>query len=276
MKKITILIVFFFVCLFTMAQQGKKHTVSAGETLSSVAAKYGVSESALKDANPDVNKFFYAGMELVIPAQKALPEEAPSKQVTSPEISSSQTTYISADANQNSVDGDRAGKTKVAMEVLWGYLMPSLGDASDYIENKFSMASSCAFGARYYPANMFYLEGLAGYKGCYVTQKIKGDSYNSNTYSHFITVPLHVGVTLSASDNNPIDLFAGARIDIPLSSKTEYRTDKIKNELQTQAVIDVGLNFNWGSTTALRLQFSYAPSEKNKYTLISIGYCGRF
>ena len=47
------------------------HKVQAGETLSSVASKYGVSEQAITQANPKAKKYFYAGMELTIPTQAA-------------------------------------------------------------------------------------------------------------------------------------------------------------------------------------------------------------
>ncbi len=49
------------------AQTSQSHTVQRGETIESVAEKYGISVSDLQQANPSTVEYFYAGMKLVIP-----------------------------------------------------------------------------------------------------------------------------------------------------------------------------------------------------------------
>ena len=44
-----------------------KHEVQRGETLSSIAKQYGVTEQMIKDANPQVGNMFYVGLKLNIP-----------------------------------------------------------------------------------------------------------------------------------------------------------------------------------------------------------------
>lgn len=44
-----------------------KHEVQRGETLSSIAKQYGVTEQMIKDANPQAGNLFYVGLKLNIP-----------------------------------------------------------------------------------------------------------------------------------------------------------------------------------------------------------------
>lgn len=46
------------------------HIVERGETLNSIAQKYGVTEQQILDINPDAAQFIYVGMELNIPTTK--------------------------------------------------------------------------------------------------------------------------------------------------------------------------------------------------------------
>lgn len=43
------------------------HVVGVGETLASIAEKYGTAESVIKESNPDVTDIVYVGMKLAIP-----------------------------------------------------------------------------------------------------------------------------------------------------------------------------------------------------------------
>ena len=50
----------------SMAQQ-ITHTIRRGETLASIAQKYGITEAAIKQANPEASNMIYVGMKLIIP-----------------------------------------------------------------------------------------------------------------------------------------------------------------------------------------------------------------
>lgn len=67
MKKKLLPILFLLFSSAAFAQKAKTHVVQRGETLESVAGKYGVSPDALKAANPNMNNLFYGGMVLNIP-----------------------------------------------------------------------------------------------------------------------------------------------------------------------------------------------------------------
>ena len=56
-------------CVMTgMAQTTQTHTVQRGETIESVAQKYGITVDELKAANPNASNLFFVGMKLNIPA----------------------------------------------------------------------------------------------------------------------------------------------------------------------------------------------------------------
>lgn len=71
MKLLTLLLIFFtvLVCQESLAQQ-REHTVARGETLASIAQKYGLTEAQLKAANPNMTMCF-TGVRLVIPDPNA-------------------------------------------------------------------------------------------------------------------------------------------------------------------------------------------------------------
>lgn len=67
MKKLFFSFALMLASLSMSAQTSKSHIVQRGETIESVANKYGISISDLQQANPSTRDYFYAGMKLVIP-----------------------------------------------------------------------------------------------------------------------------------------------------------------------------------------------------------------
>ena len=70
MKLKNLLILLVMVLCQTVHAQQREHTVERGETLASIAKKYGLSEAQLKAANPNMTMCF-AGVRLVIPDPNA-------------------------------------------------------------------------------------------------------------------------------------------------------------------------------------------------------------
>lgn len=68
MKRFFILLLLLVVPFSLMAQEVKEHTVVGGETIQSIIAKYNITESDLRSANPGLNDYIFAGMTLKIPA----------------------------------------------------------------------------------------------------------------------------------------------------------------------------------------------------------------
>lgn len=77
-KVVTLFAIILLNIASAWAQDVKTHTVERGETLSSIATKYGVSQEEIIKLNPDAKQFIYVGMELVIPvtpAETAIPQK---------------------------------------------------------------------------------------------------------------------------------------------------------------------------------------------------------
>lgn len=153
----------------------------------------------------------------------------------------------------------RSGKFFPAVDVSLGYVIPNLGDASNYYDSAWGLSMQTAFGARYYAHENFFMEALAGYKWIIIDTKLKGDSQTTISTVHNITFPLHLGIHFS-----DVRVFAGTRIDVPVSSYSEYGAQKNKTSVPVTALVEGGIAFK-------KIQFlvDYSPSEN--YTLLSIG-----
>ncbi len=67
MKTLFLSFALMLASLSMSAQTSQSHIVLRGETIESVAKKYGISVSDLQQANPSTKDYFYAGMKLIIP-----------------------------------------------------------------------------------------------------------------------------------------------------------------------------------------------------------------
>jgi hypothetical protein len=69
MKRYILSLILAMGMIVGMAQTTQTHTVQRGETIESVAQKYGITVDALKAANPNAGNLFFVGMKLNIPAK---------------------------------------------------------------------------------------------------------------------------------------------------------------------------------------------------------------
>lgn len=69
MKKLVLVLVLLVASVGISAQSVTSHTVQRGESIESIAQKYGISVSDLISANPDAKDYFFVGMKLTIPAK---------------------------------------------------------------------------------------------------------------------------------------------------------------------------------------------------------------
>lgn len=71
MKHLIFFVLFLALPLYTKAQSLNEHTVSTGETLQTIASKYGVSISELRSVNSGLDDYVFAGMVLKIPSKES-------------------------------------------------------------------------------------------------------------------------------------------------------------------------------------------------------------
>lgn len=99
--KLFYVVVFIFaLCLTASAQSTVTHIVKRGETLSSIAKDYGITEHRIIQLNKSAKSFIYAGMELTIPTD--------SKQEHS--INQEETEYISSRKGGDKLEGEERKK----------------------------------------------------------------------------------------------------------------------------------------------------------------------
>lgn len=205
-------------------------------------------------------------------ADKPKPAPEPSKPIISSSNNSSNSDYTENLVSKNTgldYGNSRAGKTAFAIETLFGYLFPDVPDGTETTAIK--LGASVALGARYHLTEEIFAEGFAGVKGLTFTQKFKGVSDKMHVNIWDVTIPLHVGYRLNTSTQGSYKIFAGTRIDIPFYNKQEFKTIKTKMDIPTSALIEAGIDINFPKTDC-RIMYSYSPSDKCKYHLISIGF----
>ena len=82
LKHILMCSLMFFVVNIVVAQDYQaKHKVQRGETLSSIAKQYGVTEQMVKEANPQMGDLFYVGLKLNIPKKEDVENETKKEKV---------------------------------------------------------------------------------------------------------------------------------------------------------------------------------------------------
>lgn len=75
MKHLILFLLVFFLSFYAKAQSASEHTVSTGETLQTIAIKYDVSISELRNANSGLDDYVFAGMVLKIPSKQCSSNE---------------------------------------------------------------------------------------------------------------------------------------------------------------------------------------------------------
>lgn len=72
MKNYFLVVLLSLTPLLAMGQNANEHTVVNGETLQSIASKYGLSISDIKNANSGLDDYVFVGMVLKIPSTQAV------------------------------------------------------------------------------------------------------------------------------------------------------------------------------------------------------------
>lgn len=222
-----------------------KHVVEKGETIESIAQKYGTTAQAIIQANPDAESFIYVGMELNIP------ETAGTNYVQTPvqnqtQASSTFTYTPSGNQTQQNYQSFSEGPGWTAwMYGMYGFLPKPEG----------TKASGSTFGVCIggnYWMNKNSESNTDGGKGFFAGAGIGWNwaywdlKHGDNLTAHFIRVPLHLGYAITTENKNfAIVPTAGLGIDFCVSAKMELDDVKVKIKKK------VGLEAKFG--TSIRL-----------------------
>ena len=230
---ITLLLVCTFSVITAFAQDYVSHKIAKGETLYSIAEKYGVTVDDIKKANPKVGNYFYAGLTIQIPNKKGAIKSNPTivENKTSDVETNKVNTFVSNETTNVLNDEEEivlyAGNDS---EALYGAM--ELGPG--FIED--AGAFKITIGGNYHFTKSFYVGAQIGYNS-YFYNKHFGREYGNMTVDtdmHFIYLPLETGYKFMSNNGKwGIIPFAGLGLNIGLKGKTKIDYGKNNEEEST-------------------------------------------
>lgn len=252
----------------SMAQTSTiKHIVDRGETLESIAKKYGTTQEKIIEINPEAGQFVYVGMELRVPTvtnqtdtnKESVPYEKDMEQ--QPIVA--ETPEITQPGYKNSYENWTA-----SFAIGYGFIPKAEGaDGSSY-------TYTVNLGANYNITNSFYVGARIGYTGLFTS------AARMNTKYHMISLPTEVGYRWFLSESIALVPHAGLDFNCALkgtmelgtgSNKTKTKLD-IDNRLGVNGRIGLKINirgFTVGGSYILSLDKNFGDNDG--YPEISIG-----
>ena len=274
MKRIITMIAAMIVCISAaMAQTTTKHVVERGETLTSIAARYGTSEAEIVRLNPEAAQFIYVGMELAIPASSLPTQENTAPQNSLSDDAATSTTYTSYD------ETDTPQRWTVVSSGSYGFL-PKAKVPGTKSESAYSLELSV--GVNFFIYRGLYVGARIGYMTTSSSFRLgKSDLYT--TENQFIEVPVELGYKLSLHKNFSIIPFAGITSAFLLKNtlstgvgKYEEKVNNTKNCDTYHAFGRLGARLNlWGFDLGFAYNFPFSKEtlgDSKGFPEITIGF----
>lgn len=287
--------------MLAYAEGTKEHIIERGETLESIAKKYGVTTDAIIKLNPVVKDMFYSGMIINIPEKinsgTALPSSTTSAETQASDITHNQAvesqSYVMQEVTSQTADytpsymEEMSDKGSSDLRFLIGYDINTIKNShvnnKDMYSNGFSM--SAEFLYRYYFINRLYGEGGVGITCTSTSAMMKSPSYKKYTTDNYaIPLDINVGYTIPFGDKFGIDIFTGPEFQFTVSNtfKEDGNKTRYKGDGKSGVAWDFGINlslasFNIGAEYRLPLTNNYSVEAlgndlKKHGFLIYIGY----
>ena len=246
-----------FTIQLAFSQDTIKHVVERGETLESIAEKYGTTKERIIALNPKYARFIYVGVELTIPVEKA--EKVSVRNTESPAVS---TVNLSDDSNES------LSEENISRKGLW---LPVYEMAYGFIEGKSHWNLRFTGGANYFCTDHLYVRGQIGYSTVCVNTYIRGENLeflSLNGQNHYIMLPFQVGYLIGPANGSfALVPFAGLDINIGVKSKCKSKTRYEESVTKSDIGGKVGLGFRLGAElrfNGLALSGSYVVSMNDK------------
>lgn len=275
-KNVIALVVMFAVSIPTIAQTVVQYTVERGETIASIAKKYGTTEAKIIELNPEAAQFIYVGMKLTIPSS---PVAINRKDSIRTAVSNQQSTLHDNGNNKIYANkDDDFKKWNWAMSISYGFLPKVEGTSGT------NNALAMTVGANYNIDKSLYVGARIGYSSANtnISQMIGPGNYShSETNSHFIALPIEVGYKLYLiQDKYFLAPYTGLDINFAVKCTTKQGTGSNKegksvnpNKLGVNGRI--GLRINIGEFClggAYVFSFDKNYGDNNGFPELSIGF----
>lgn len=215
-----------------------KHTVERGETLATIAQKYGTTEDKLKELNPDAAQFVYVGMELVVPETRSNINE--STTIGNNTIGETVSGLATTSHQSYYYEDDSYEKWEPAFQIGFGFLPKPKGYKGSYWTYEFTI------GVNYNITESFYVGARIGYNSSniyYYSSTYSLGFSSGNTRYHFITLPIEAGYSLSIIPKKlSLIPYIGLSPNYCVKAKLEtgYGSSKVKKDLDCDGDIGIG------------------------------------
>ncbi len=223
------------------AQETVTHVVKRGETIESIADRYGTTADTILRLNPDAADFVYVGMELKIEKGtvcKVLESEPAAEKKTDAAIKAGKERGREPKA-EKSVSSGKAVGIDMLVSASAGYSDYACAEASPKSRLGFSIDLPFRFSAMrkigFFPEN-YYMEASVGYA-------LKGSAAYP---AHYVDIKLApAGYSLPVS-NVEITGKAGLYVGIPVGGEIELDTYNIVHGYNYHFRTDVGIDLSMG------------------------------
>lgn len=251
-----------------------QHTVERGETLASIANRYGTTEAKIIESNPNADKFIYIGMKLNIPVVKV--NNANNNAESTPITGPSQTAVLQPQKKDNHSSYTDFEHWSPDFEIAYGFLKKPQGIHGN------SYSYSFTVGCDYYFTRSFFIGGRIGYNSS--NYNLRESNIQSQTNSHFISLPIETGYKFHLyTDKVTLIPYTGIGLNYCVKAKLEQKigSEKVKTDLKRGG--DIAANARIGAKVQLwgfNIGCSYImPLNKNQknffgkdpYWSVSIG-----
>lgn len=232
-KKILLAIIVALTANIAVAQTAKIHVVERGETIESIAKKYGITKDALVAVNPDAAQFVYVGMELTVPVADAKAVSTTDPSNVTMEIAETPQNSKSIESREE-LGGVNNSKSdsRYEYEIFAGLSINGFtGKAAKNFDTKSGF--NVGLTARCYLINNFFAEAslavaTKGYKhDVYISSgdywDDEGSNFDTTTKTDYtsynIDVPVLIGYRLPINDDLSLKIKAGPYFTYALSGK---------------------------------------------------------
>lgn len=234
-------VMLFSVAVTCYAQEIVTHIVQRGETIESIAGKYGTTADTILRLNPDAADFVYVGMELKIEKGtvcKVLESEPAAEKKTDAAIKAGKERGREP-KEEKSVSSGKAVGIDMLVSASAGYSDFACAEASPKSRLGFSIDLPFRFSAMrkvgFFPEN-YYMEASVGYA-------LKGSAAYP---AHYVDIKLAPAGYSFPVSNVEITGKAGLYVGIPVGGEIELDTYNIVHGYNYHFITDVGIDLSMG------------------------------